>query len=190
MSGRTFTARYRFVVLTGVLAGLLPMALWAHRLDEILQTMFITVEPGHVDLDLTLTPGLNLAAGLFTTLDQDRDGVISPQEAESYARKVASDLTLEVDDTPLSLKLVGNHLPIRDDLLTGRALIRLSYRAEFPPLAPGEHHLTFRNSHQTNASVYLVNALVPESKQVEITRQTRDLLQLQSRIEFKIGNNP
>ena len=189
MSGQTFPFPIR-ILLTAILAGLLPVVLWAHRLDEILQTTFITVEPGHVDLNLTLTPGLHLAAGLFTTVDQDRDGVVSHQEAEAYARKVGTDLTLAVDETPLTLKLVRNHIPIRDDLLTGRALIRIGYRAELPPLTPGEHQLTFRNSHETNASVYLVNALVPESKQVEITRQTRDLLQLQSRIDFKLGHHP
>ena len=190
MSRRAFTNSWQAALMAVGLTGLLPAALWAHRLDEYLQATFITVEPGQVDLDLTLTPGINLAPTLFSALDRDQDGTVSSGEANAYARELGAALTLEVDDVPQPLTVVRHHFPSRDDLLTGRALLRISFRAEFPPLAPGNHHLKYRNGHQTNASVYLVNALVPVSKSVEITRQTRDLHQLQSRIDFRLADVP
>ena len=190
MSRRGLMPARRLVFLATILAGVLTGPLLGHRLDEYLQTTFITVEPNQVDLDLTLTPGINLAAGLFATLDRDQDGTVSTREADTYAREVGAALSLEVDDTPRSLTVLQHHFPSREDLLTGRALLRIRFRAEFPPLAPGDHHLTFRNSYQTNVSVYLVNAVLPESKSVEITRQTRDLQQLQSRIDFRLAAAP
>lgn len=190
MSRSGSTPSRRRALLVAIVAGVLPGPLQGHRLDEYLQTTFITVEPNRVDLDLSLTPGINLAAGLFATLDRDQDGTVSAREADTYAREVSTALSLELDDTPQSLTVVQHQFPSREDLLTGRALLRIRFRAEFPPMAPGDHHLTFRNSYQTNASVYLVNAVLPESKSVEITRQNRDLQQLQSRIDFRLTAAP
>jgi hypothetical protein len=63
-------------------------------------------------------------------------------------------------------------------------VIQLIFAAKLPRLKPGRHQLVFRNDHLPSLSVYQVNALVPESKKVEITRQIRDDRQRVYQLEF------
>ena len=56
----------------------------------------------------------------------------------------------------------------------GEGTIRLQAAATLPRLSTGAHQLLFRNSHHPDRSVYLANALVPESDDVAVTAQRRD----------------
>ncbi len=54
----------------------------------------------------------------------------------------------------------------------------------------GPHQLLFRNSHHPDRSVYLANALVPESDQIAVTAQRRDSDQSELIIDYVIRAAP
>ena len=158
----------------------------AHRLDEYLQATFIAVAPTEVRLELCLTPGVALATNLLARLDTDHDGRLSPAEGAAYAEQVRQDLALATDHSPRELVLTGTSFPPVAELQAGLGIIRLNLRAPLAPLALGLHELTFTNRHLTNLSVYLVNALVPETPAINITAQTRDYLQSAIRLDYTV----
>jgi hypothetical protein len=53
-------------------------------------------------------------------------------------------------------------------------------------LAVGAHRVWFTNQNATENSVYLANALVPESERVAVTAQTRDFDQRELIIDFAL----
>jgi hypothetical protein len=59
-----------------------------------------------------------------------------------------------------------------------------------PSLGNGVHHLTFRNRHHPDRSVYLANALVPENDAVAITAQRRDGDQSALTIDYELRLTP
>jgi hypothetical protein len=69
----------------------------------------------------------------------------------------------------------------------GIGTIRLSARVELPAAAAGAHQLVFRNTHRVDASVYLVNALIPEDD-IQITGQRRDPLQHELRLDYRVAS--
>lgn len=172
-----------FAVLLGL--ALAPAAR-AHRLDEYLQATFIAVAPTEVRLELCLTPGANLSTNLFGRLDTDHDGRLSPTEESAYAEQVRQELSLAADHSPRELRLIGTSFPPIAELQAGLGIIRLNFRAPLESVAPGLHELAFTNRHLTNLSVYLVNALVPESPAIAITQQTRDELQSAIRLDYTV----
>ena len=87
--------RFRFFALALTL--LVPSAALAHRLDEYLQATLVTVEPGAIRLQINLTPGVAVAQKVLAHIDLNRDGVISTNEAATYAQSLGRDLTLRLD---------------------------------------------------------------------------------------------
>jgi hypothetical protein len=53
-------------------------------------------------------------------------------------------------------------------------------------VTPGHHGILFRNEHLPGISVYLVNALVPKSKTIQITAQNRDEYQKEYHLRFEV----
>ena len=159
----------------------------AHRLDECLQAARIAVEENRVDVELDLTPGAETAAKLLALIDLDRDGRISVLEGEAYSDLVVAALTLKVDGRRTRLALAGTgEFPSPDEIKAGVGMIRLSLSAERPTFRVGKHRLFFCNRHQPDLSVYLVNALVPSSKRIEVTHQERDPSQREFQLEFTV----
>lgn len=159
----------------------------AHRLDEYLQATFIAVATNEVRLELCLTPGVGVAPTILAELDADHDGRISDAEGVAYAERVRQALTLSADHTSRRLELTGTTFPAVAELREGVGIIRLNLRVGFGDTAPGLHELTFENRHLTNLSVYLVNALMPESRSIKITRQIRDYLQNSLRLDYTVA---
>jgi hypothetical protein len=156
----------------------------AHRLDEYLQATLVVIEPGSIKLQINLTPGMAVAVPVLAMIDRDRDGVISTNEAAAYAERFRQDLTLQLDQRPLELNCTAVAFPMPDELRAGWGIIQLEYAATPSSLAAGAHELAFENRHQTNISVYLLNAALPKSSAIQITRQARNESQSIGQIEF------
>jgi len=62
----------------------------------------------------------------------------------------------------------------------------LRVRARLTHLADGAHHLWLHNTHDRPVSVYLANALVPESERIAIGAQRRDQAQSELTIDFAV----
>jgi hypothetical protein len=158
----------------------------AHRRDEHLMAARLAVEPGHVDLELDLTPGIAVAEATIADIDRDRDGVLSPAERRAYAARVLDAVVVELDGRPLHLQTVESTFPGLDEVRRGEGTIQLQSSARVPVPSTGRHRLAFRNMYAQDASIYLANALVPVSDRIVITAQRRDTTQRDLTIEYDL----
>ena len=138
--------------------------------------------------ELDLTPGIAIADGLIAEIDRDRNGILSETEKRDYIARVRRDDRHD-DRRPFAARRAG-----------GRGLSRYGgaakrrrrdpssrRRSALPTLSNGAHQLTFRNRHRPDISVYLANALVPESDRIGITAQDRDGEQSALTIHYIVG---
>jgi hypothetical protein len=95
-----------------------------------------------------------------------------------------------LDDRLLEPRLVSRIFPGLTGFRRGEGTLRLEIAATLPPVSPGPHRILFKNAHLSGHSVYLANALVPESPRVRVTGQRRDPDQTRLEIEYTIGAEP
>jgi len=162
----------------------------AHRRDECLLAARLDIEPGRVELELDLTPGIAVADATIADLDRDRDGVLSEEERGAYVGRALDAVVLELDGRPLQVAPIESTFPGLHDFRRGEGTIRLRSAAVLPPQADGDHHLSFRHTKQRDGSVYLANALVPASDRVTITAQRRDVTQRDLTIDYVLRRGP
>ena len=159
----------------------------AHRYDEFLQATRIGVESDRVRLEMSLTPGIAVAPAAISEIDRNGDGVFSPTERLAYAAAVLENISVRVDEGPaLQLALADVNFPAPGMMRNGDAPISITLQAELPRLGSGAHHLRFRNDNATIGSVYLANALVPDTPRIAITSQHRDADQRELTIAFTV----
>jgi len=156
----------------------------AHRLDEYLQAARLAVEPGRVDVELDLTPGVSVAEAIIADIDRNRDGSLSVEETRDYERRVLNAIAMEIDGQAIRLQPGAATFPDPGAFRRGDGTIRLRSTAALPALSTGAHQLLFRNRHRRDLSVYLANALVPDSDEIAISAQRRDGDQSELTIEF------
>jgi len=175
-------------LLGGLLLVLATDAL-AHRLDEYLQATRIAVATNRIDLSFDLTPGVAVADQLLDAIDQNRDGQISMKESTKYAQRFLKDIQLGLDQKHLELNLAEVSFPSLSEVRGGLGVIQIKAAALVGPLVVGSHILTLANTHQPTISVYQVNALRPKDAAIAITKQTRDELQKNYRLEFTVSRS-
>lgn len=162
---------------------------FGHRLDECLQATRIAVAINRIDLSIDLTPGVAVAGEFLLGIDKDRDGRVSDEERDSYARRVLQDLQVGLDGKALTLTLTltltNAAFPALREVRAGLGVIRIQAAAAFARLTPGAHTLSLTNTHLPGISVYLVNALVPKDRAIRIMKQTRDESQKDYHLEFR-----
>jgi hypothetical protein len=162
--------------LLGVWLATVPPAR-AHRVDEYLQATRISIDIERVGLEIDLTAGMAVASEVFAWIDTNRDGEISNAEGEAYARQMLRSVVLSVDGRPVSITLVETHFPQFRDMSLGLGTIRLRAIAKIPATGAGRHQVSFLNTHRSESSVYLVNALVPANPRIQLADQRRDSAQ-------------
>ena len=163
-----------FVVACVWLASL-PLA-GAHRMDEYLQATRLSIDVEQVDMEIDLTPGVAMASEVFGWIDTDRDGEISQAEGDAYAREVLRSVALSIDGLPSGIKLVDARFPPFREMSLGMGTIRLRATAKVRAGA-GRHRISFLNTHRPESSVYLVNALVPANRRIQLGDPQRDSAQ-------------
>src|SRR6266436_682671 len=102
---------------------------------------------------------------------------------------VLKTVVLAVDQQRHEVKLNCVQYPSIIEMKSGTGIIQLKASSEFASVIPGPHQLYFQNQHQTNISVYLINAYVPKSPSIEITRQMRDMRQTEIRIDYTFAKS-
>ena len=148
-------------------AAAMPATPAAHRLDEYLQASRVSVARDRIALEVDLTPGANIASDVIASLDRDGDAAISPIEAQSYGQSVLADLAVELDGRPVSLTLTRVEISTIAELREGMGAIRVQATATIDGSVAGRRNLHLQNDHQPEKSVYLANALVPETADVQ-----------------------
>jgi hypothetical protein len=161
---------------------------WAHRLDEYLQATLVAIRRDAVELHLDLTPGVAILSELLPLIDPNNDGRIDRNEENAYCKRLLRDIHLDLDGRAQGLEVVRFLLPPQTDLMAGEGTIQLTVVTRITALAPGRHTLLFRNDHLPKISVYLVNALRPEGKELVISGQARDDTQRHYRLDFDVAS--
>lgn len=162
-------------------------AVFAHRLDEYLQATLVAIEPEGIRLEINLTPGVAVADKVLALIDSDRDGTISTNEATAYAELLKRDLSVQLDQHTVGLKLAAFNFPSESELRTGVGIIQLEYSIIAGSYPGGAHRLTIADRHLPALSVYLFNAALPKSASVQITAQKRNENQSLGEIEFTLN---
>jgi hypothetical protein len=162
----------------------------AHRRDEYLQAARLAVEPGRVDLELDLTPGIGVSSATIADIDRDHDGRLSMEEKYAYGGRVFDAVVVALDGAPLHMTPVSSVFPDLDAFRHGEGTIHLRSTVALPPQAGGDHQLSFRNLDPRDGSVYLANALVPRSDRIVITAQRRDTTQRDLTIDYVLRPEP
>jgi hypothetical protein len=65
----------------------------AYRLDEYLQAATFALQGNHVEVQMRLTPGVEVYGRVLAAIDTNGDGVISGAEQQGYAEQVSRDLS-------------------------------------------------------------------------------------------------
>ena len=172
------------LVLATTIAVVSGTSVSAHRRDEYLQAARIALQPGTASIELDLTPGIDVADAVISTIDTDRDGVLSGDEQHAYAGEVVRDLEVRLDDVPISLRLIAATYPEVSAFRSGQGTIRLRAVATHSRSSGGAHRFFFRNPHMGGRSVYLANALVPDDDRISVRRQRRDVGQSELTIDY------
>jgi hypothetical protein len=159
----------------------------AHRLDEYLQATRVAIDVDRVTLEIDLTAGTSVAAKVFGWIDTDGDGHLSSSERTAYAQQVIESVSLAADGRPLRLNLIDSDFPELGEMADGTGTIRLRANAKLTAAASGRHMLTYLNSHHSEASVYLANALVPADDRITIANQRRDPAQHLLTLEYEVA---
>jgi len=158
----------------------------AHRLDEYLQATRVSVATNRVDVSIDLTPGVAVADQVMAAIDTDRDGRVTEDERAAYTRRVLKDIRVRLDDQVLALNVAESSFPNLLEIKAGLGVIHIKATATVGPLTAARHVFSLTNAHLPSISVYLVNALVPKNPSIRITKQTRDELQKDYRLEFGV----
>jgi hypothetical protein len=169
-----------------VLLFVLPSRADAHRLDEYLQAVRVSVTADRVRVEIDLSPGVDVADAIIRTIDADGDGAIAEREASAYASRVLGATTLSVDGRPAVLTPDGRRFPSIDDMRLGLGTIRLTTSA-WIAATPGRHRLAFANAYLPGISVYLVNALVSSDQRITLLEQHRDPLQRTYALDYDVA---
>ena len=171
----------RLVIFIAILLLALPLS--AHRLDEYLQAIIVSVEQARVNASMRLIPGVAVSSAVITAIDSNRDGVFSPAEQQTYARQVLSDLSLSVDGHSLQPQLRTVSFPAPADMKEGLGEIHIEFDAVLPAGGP-RRSLVIENHHQPPMSVYLMNSLVPQDPDIRIGAQSRNQNQSYFRLDY------
>jgi hypothetical protein len=148
----------------------------AHRLDEYLQATIISVEKDRVQAEMRLVPGIAISSFVLNGIDTNRDGVISPEEQQSYAERVLQDLSLSMDGYILKPQLTSAQFPGVEEMREGLGEIHIGFSADLPRGGPNRR-LIFENRHHRAIAAYLVNCLVPRDRDISVVAQNRNQLQ-------------
>ena len=165
-------------------------AVSAHRLDECLQAARIAIEPERIDLEVSLTPGVDVADTIIGDIDRDGDRSFSTAEQQAFAARVLENLDLNHDGRPVNLAGGPATFPDVDALRRGEGTIHLRSTAALPAQTDGEHQVSFRNRYRPEVTVYLANALVPESNRITVNAQRRNPTQRDLTIDYVIRGAP
>jgi hypothetical protein len=156
---------------------------FAHRLDEYLQALIVSIEQNHIHASMRLIPGVAVSSAVIAAIDKNGDGILSYTEQQTYAQEVLRDLSLSVDGHALRPRLRTVSFPAPGDMKEGVGEIHIEFDADLPAGGP-QRTLVIENHHQPRMSVYLVNALAPLDRNLRLTAQNRNQNQSYYRLDY------
>jgi hypothetical protein len=160
-------------IVIGAFALLLAQSAGAHRVDEYLQATMLSLQTDRVHASMRLVPGILVAPSVIAEIDRDHDGNFSGAEMRAYAQRVLADLTLTIDGTNVRPQLIAWNFPMPAQMRAGLGEIEIEYAASLPR-GGAKRTLRLADHHLSRTSVYLVNVLVPDNRNIRILAQKRN----------------
>ena len=176
-----------FAVLSVWLAAAAPAG--AHRLDEYLQATRLSIGVERVLLEIDLTAGVAVAEEVLAWIDTNRDGRISNDEGDAYARDLLRSVVLSVDGQPVPISVSEIRVPQLREIRLGVGTIQVRATVNVSGTGAGRHQIAYLNTHRSRWSVYLVNALVPADPGILIVGQQRDRAQHGLTLDYTVRAN-
>ena len=164
----------------------LGVPVFAHRLDEYLQALIVSVEQGQIRGSVRLIPGVAVSSAVIAAIDSDGDGTFSELEQQTYARVFLSDLSLSVDGHALKPRLRAVSFPTSGEIKEGIGEIHIDFDTDLPTGGP-HRTLVIENHHEPRISVYLMNSLIPQDRDIRVIAQNRNQNQSHFRLDYTQG---
>jgi hypothetical protein len=160
----------------------------AHRIDEYLQATILSLENDRIQASMRLIPGILVAPSVIAGIDSNGDGDFSESEERAYAQRVLRDLSIATDGICVQPELVSWNFPEPARMREGLGEIHIEYTIKYaaePPLGGRNRSLILTNHHLNRTSVYLVNALVPQDRGIQILAQKRNEQQSLYELDYR-----
>lgn len=161
----------------------------AHRLDEYLQATILSVEKDRVQGSMRLIPGVAVSSTVLANIDKNSDGVITDAEGQAYALRVLRDLSLSVDGSPLTPRLISVEFPQIGQIKEGLGEIRIEFSADLPR-GGVNRKLIFESHHESKIAAYLMNCLVPRDRDIRVVAQNRNENQSLYELDYVQAGGP
>jgi hypothetical protein len=161
----------------------LGMPVFAHRLDEYLQAIIVSVAHDHIQASMRLIPGVAVSTAVITAIDTNGDSILSQTEQQTYAQTVLRDLSLSVDGHNLTPNLRFVSFPPAADMKDGVGEIHIEFAAELPA-GGSKRRLVIENHHKRQVSAYLMNCLVSQDPNIQLVAQNRNQNQSYYRVDY------
>ena len=177
--------KWKLAVLSAACLLFLGKAAWAHRIDEYLQATILSLEANRAHASMRLIPGVMVASSVIAAIDSNHDGVFSESEKRAYANRVLGDLSLSIDGQPAKPQLDSWTFPDPSQLREGLGEILIQYHVDLPLGVGSNRTLILANHHLNSNSVYLMNAEVPQDRDLRILDQKRNELQSVYQLDYQ-----
>ena len=161
----------------------------AHRLDEYLQASRISLHEDRLEVQVFLTPGVNVAPIVISAIDTNHDKAISASEGRAYVQRILYNLVLRIDGTDQLFSMVDDQFPTLEEMEAGEGAIRLNLTAHVPARWSGHHRVYFENDNDSLMGAYLMNVMTPDNKDIHILAQDRDLIQRRYTLDYEVGSS-
>lgn len=157
-----------------LLSCLLPGPACAHRLEGLLQATLVEVLPSEIGIEVTLSPGIDIAPKLIAMLDTDGDGRFSAIESAVWAETFMAGQSVRVDSRALTLWVQSVRTSPFAEMTNGHGEIVVSFKADLGAIGSGPHRIECSNRYEPIPSTYQCNGLVPKAPGVQISSHARD----------------
>jgi nickel/cobalt transporter (NicO) family protein len=159
----------------------------AHPLDEFLQAMYVSLGGDQIGVEVDLTPGVLVGPQVVQLIDTNGDGQITEEEAQSYARQVFQQLSVELDGQPRAIVLTKVVAAPVLNLASGAGSLQLIGTLDSSVIAAGTHELTIQNHYAPIQSMYQSAVVLDKPNQVGVGKQTRDQTLQSLRVDFNLA---
>ena len=170
------------------LLSIVPSA-FAHRVDEYLQAIILSVENDRIRADMFLTAGMAVAPLVLADIDTDSNGVVSEAEQRVYSTRVLDGLSITLNGARLKPRLVSMEFPNVDDMKEGLGDIHLEFQVDLPRSGPCRK-FRLENHHQRRIAVHQVNCLVSRDPNIQLGAQRRDRTKSVYDLDYTQVTNP
>jgi hypothetical protein len=161
----------------------------AHRIDEYLQATILSLEAHRVQVSMRLIPGIRVSPSVIAAIDSDGDGAFSESEERAYAQRVLGDLSITLDGKNVQPALLSSSFPEPAQMREGLGEIHIEYAIDYAAdssYGGRNRSLILTNHHLNRTSVYLMNALAPQDRSIQILLQKRNEQQSLYELDYRM----